>query len=70
MNAPNQARRITTMRCELKSAGSKGLLGVRPLRFRDGFFKVKGDGQECPSHTIKKQQVPHRAFSPVRNDIP
>ena len=32
--------------------------------------KVKSSGQECPLHTGKgKQQVPHRAFSPIRNDI-
>jgi hypothetical protein len=55
---------------------------------------VKGVGQECPTHTgnvkgdgrsvrptlgdvvgsvrggAREQQVPHRAFSPVRNDIP
>jgi hypothetical protein len=33
---------------------------------------VKGNGQECPFHTgrfaVGKQQVPHRAFGPVRND--
>jgi hypothetical protein len=46
-------------------------------------INVKGDGQEGPSHTCKglcertsrwtgstslDKQVPHRAFSPVRND--
>jgi len=38
-----------------------------PVRIKD---KVKSSGQQCPLHTGKlKQQVPHRAFSPIRNDI-
>lgn len=43
-------------------------------------IKVKSVGQECPTHTgccvqpltfaREEQQVPHRAFRPIRNDIP
>jgi len=38
-----------------------------------GKIKIKGDGQECPSHTssgaVEDKQVPHRAWRPIRNDI-
>jgi len=47
-----------------------------------GNSKIKGVGQECPTHTCNRnsnskikcnvecagQQIPHRAFGPVRND--